>query len=143
MTSKAVFYILPADDPEARGRFLCRLVHKILNQGHKLYIQTANEADAKRIDQQLWEFQPESFIPHSLVNEDIPANIKIGWDNLRPDHKDIFVNLNLEIPEDALSFDCILEIVVQSEEVLSSTRSNYKLYQTHDIQIDTHDMRKR
>lgn len=143
MTSKADFYVLPSSDPDARGRFLCRLVDKILGLGHQIFIQTANEAEAKRIDQQLWEFQPESFIPHSLTNEDLPAKVKIGWDDQRPEHKDVFVNLNLHIPEDALQFERILEIVVQSEEVLASTRNNYKSYQANGISIDMHDMRKR
>ncbi|MFY0676290.1 MAG: DNA polymerase III subunit chi [Neptuniibacter sp.] len=143
MTSKADFYVLPSSDPEARGRFLCRLVDKILGLGHEIYIQTANEAEAKRIDQQLWEFQAESFIPHSLTSEDLPAKVKIGWDNQRPDHKDVFVNLDLDIPEDALGFDRILEVVVQTEDVLTSTRSNYKRYQSNNIQIDMHDMRSK
>ncbi|MGB0204490.1 MAG: DNA polymerase III subunit chi [Neptuniibacter sp.] len=143
MTSKADFYVLPSSDPDARGRFLCRLVDKILGLGHQIYIQTANEAEAKRIDQQLWEFQPESFIPHSLTNEDLPAKVKIGWDDQRPDHKDVFVNLNLDIPEDALGFDRIIEVVVQTEDVLTSTRKNYKLYKDHNTLIDMHDMRKK
>lgn len=143
MTSKADFYVLPSSDPDARGRFLCRLVEKILGLGHEIYIQTANEAEAKRIDQQLWEFKPESFIPHSLVEEKLPAKVKIGWDNQRLEHNDVFVNLNLDIPEDALNFERILEVVVQSEDILTSTRNNYKLYQSHGIQIDMHDMRKK
>ena len=141
MTSKADFYVLPSSDPDARGRFLCRLVDKILGLGHQIYIQTANEAEAKRIDQQLWEFQPESFIPHSLTNEDLPAKVKIGWDDQRPDHKDVFVNLNLDIPEDALQFERILEIVVQSEDVLTSTRRNYARYKQDGITPQMHDMR--
>jgi len=32
---------------------------------------------------------------------------------------------------------------VQSEDILTATRSNYKLYQTNSVQIDMHDMRKK
>ncbi len=141
MTSKADFYVLPSNDPDARGRFLCRLVSKIRALGHELYIQTANESEAKRIDQLLWEFQPEAFIPHELIGDKLNSGVQIGWDNQRPEHKDVFVNLNLDIPEDALAFDRILEIVVQSEDILTSTRSNYKVYQSSSIPIDMHDMR--
>ncbi|WP_415911551.1 DNA polymerase III subunit chi [Neptuniibacter sp. QD37_11] len=141
MTSKADFYVLPSSDPDARGRFLCRLVEKIRALGHQLYIQTANESEAKHIDQLLWEYRPEAFIPHQLVDEDLQAGVQIGWDQQRPQHKDVFVNLNLDIPEDALGFDRILEVVVQTEDVLASTRKNYKLYQSNGIQIDMHDMR--
>ena len=77
------------------------------------------------------------------MGEDLNAGVQIGWDQQRPEHKDVFVNLNLDIPEDALGFDRILEVVVQTEDVLTSTRKNYKLYQSNGIQIDMHDMRKR
>jgi DNA polymerase-3 subunit chi len=143
MTSKADFYVLPSSDPDARGRFLCRLVEKILGLGHQIFIHTADESEAKRIDQLLWEFKPESFIPHSMVTEPLPAVVKIGWQDQRPEHNDVFLNLHLDIPKDALSFNRILEIVVQREDILTSTRNNYKLYQSNGIAIDMHDMRKR
>lgn len=141
MAHKADFYVLPANDSDARGRFLCRLMEKIGTMGHHIFIHTANESEAKRIDQLLWEYKAESFIPHSLLNDDIHAKIKIGWDAQRPEHKDVFVNLHLDIPDDALAFDRILEIVVQSEDVLTSTRRNYKTYQSKQIPVDMHDMR--
>lgn len=143
MTSKADFYVLPSTDPDARGRFLCRLVEKIRALGHEIFIQTRDESEAQRIDQLLWEYRPESFIPHSLSNEEDTAGVKIGWDKQHPAHHDVYVNLDLEIPEDALNFDRILEIVVQSEDILTATRSNYKLYQKSNVQIDMHDMRKK
>lgn len=143
MTSKADFYVLPSTDPDARARFLCRLVEKIRALGHEIFIQTRDESEAQRIDQLLWEYRPESFIPHSLLSESDNAGVKIGWDAQRPAHQDVYVNLDLEIPDDALKFDRILEIVVQSEDILTATRSNYKLYQTDSVQIDMHDMRKK
>lgn len=143
MTSKADFYVLPSSDPDARGRFLCRLVEKIGALGHQIFIQAPDEAEAKRIDQLLWEYRPEAFIPHNLIGESVSSGVEIGWDNQRPQHLDVFVNLNLDIPEDALGFDRILEVVVQTEDVLTSTRKNYKRYQSNGVQIDMHDMRKR
>ncbi len=141
MASKADFYILPSSDPDARGRFLCRLAEKIGALGHKIYIQTPDESVANRIDQLLWEYRPEAFIPHTIIGGKVHANIEIGWAEQRPEHTDVFVNLSLDIPEDALQFDRILEIVVQTEDVLTATRKNYKLYQSNGIQIDMHDMR--
>lgn len=143
MTSKADFYVLPSSDPDARARFLCRLVEKIRALGHEIFIHARNETEAQRIDQLLWEYRPESFIPHSLLNETDNAGVKIGWDQQRPKHQDVYVNLDLEIPEDALKFDRILEIVVQSEDILTATRLNYKVYQNNSVQIDMHDMRKK
>ncbi|WP_286236990.1 DNA polymerase III subunit chi [Neptuniibacter halophilus] len=143
MTSKADFYVLPSSDPDARGRFLCRLVERIRALEHKIYIQAADEPEARRLDQLLWEFRPDAFIPHAMVGEQPAAEVEIGWAEQRPSHQDVFVNLNLEIPEDALQFDRILEVVVQTDDVLSATRANYKRYQSQNIPVDMHDMRKR
>lgn len=143
MTEKADFYVLPSSDPDSRGRFLCRLVEKIRALGHEIFVHTANQSEAQRIDQLLWEFRPESFIPHHLIDETPAAPIQIGWGQQRPQHKDVFINLDLDIPEDALQFGRILEIVVQSEDILTSTRANYKRYQESKIPIDMHDMRKK
>jgi DNA polymerase-3 subunit chi len=133
MTHKADFYVLPSSDPDTRGRFLCRLVEKIRALGHEIFIQTGNESEAHRIDQLLWEYRPESFIPHSLLNEEDEAGVKIGWNEQRPAHQDVYVNLDLAIPTDALKFDRILEIVVQSDDILLATRANYKQYQANDV----------
>ena len=44
------FYILPATEPEAQLNFVCRLTEKVLRKGHQIYIQAADEAQAKEID---------------------------------------------------------------------------------------------
>lgn len=138
------YYVLPASDPEARPLFLCRLCDRVLNAGSRLHIHCIDEASADHISQLLWEHKPEAFLPHSKAegeSED-SAPITLGWDSMRPLHRDAFVNLALALPEDAFSFDRVLEIVVQEPAVLEATRSNYRQYVAQGITPNMHDMRK-
>ncbi|WP_027858250.1 DNA polymerase III subunit chi [Marinobacterium jannaschii] len=142
--AQADFYVLPAAAPEARSRFLCRLVEKIQGLGHQIYIHCQDESDAEAVDQLLWEFRPDAFLPHSLIGqrpEDSP--IRLGWGNHRPNQQQVFINLALDIPDDALQFERILEVVVQTPDVLDATRRNYKRYQDNGIEIRMNDMRKK
>ncbi|MFW1678498.1 DNA polymerase III subunit chi [Pontibacter sp. JAM-7] len=141
MTSKADFYLLPNDDPEDRGRFLCRLLEKICALGHQVYIHTPDQRAAQQLDQLLWEFRPEAFIPHGLSNEQHNSAVEIGWDQQRPSHRDLFINLDQAIVEDAMDFDRIVEIVVQSPEILSATRDNFRVYKSRGINAEMHDLR--
>jgi len=142
LASKADFYLLPNDDPEDRGRFLCRLLEKVCAMGHQAYIQTEDARAAQQLDQLLWEFKPEAFIPHGLQGEDHQSAVEIGWGNQRPQHRDLFINLALDAPEDITQFDRILEIVVQSPPVLEATRQNFRRYKELGIPAEMHDLRQ-
>ncbi|MDF2181884.1 DNA polymerase III subunit chi [Neptuniibacter sp. CAU 1671] len=142
MASKADFYLLPNDDPEDRGRFLCRLLEKVCAMGHQAYIYTEDARAAQQLDQLLWEFKPEAFIPHGLSGEAHHSAVEIGWDTQRPQHRDLFINLALEAPEDITQFERILEIVVQSPPVLEATRQNFRRYKELGIPAEMHDLRQ-
>lgn len=142
MASKADFYLLPNDDPEDRGRFLCRLLEKVCAMGHQAYIHTEDARAAQQLDQLLWEFKPEAFIPHGLSGETHHSAVEIGWDTQRPQHRDLFINLALDAPEDITQFERILEIVVQSPPILEATRQNFRRYKELGIPAEMHDLRQ-
>lgn len=140
--TEADFYVLPASEPEARSLFLCRLCEKVMGLGHPIFIHCDHQSEAEHLDQFLWEFKPDAFLPHTLIGATTAAPIRIGWGKQRPDHQRVFINMALAIPEDALGFERILEIVVQETSVLAATRSNYRLYQDSQIKVRMNDMRR-
>tara|TARA_R110002095_G_scaffold157505_3_gene136643 strand:+ start:1090 stop:1521 length:432 start_codon:yes stop_codon:yes gene_type:complete len=137
------FYILATDDPQVRRRFLCRVLEKVYGLGHRVYIRAADEASAHQIDQLLWAFRADAFLPHSLIAEQLESPIEIGYGDSLPQHRDVFINLELEIAEAALEFTRIIEIVVQQEEVLAATRANYRRYQQQGYELHMNDMRRK
>ncbi|MBE9398698.1 DNA polymerase III subunit chi [Pontibacterium sp. N1Y112] len=140
--SEADFYVLPASDPEARSLFLCRLCEKVMGAGKPLHIHCGSEEEARHLDQLLWEHKPEAFLPHTLIGSESTAPITLGWDDQRPEHQQVFVNMALDLPEDALKYARILEVVVQVPDVLQATRKNYRLYQDNNITVRMNDMRR-
>ncbi|MCO4759489.1 MAG: DNA polymerase III subunit chi [Oceanospirillaceae bacterium] len=140
--SEADFYVLPASDPEARSLFLCRLCEKVMGAGKPLHIHCGSEEEAIHLDQLLWEHKPEAFLPHVLIGSEATAPITLGWGDQRPEHQQVFVNMALDLPEDALKYARILEVVVQVPDVLQATRKNYRLYQDNNITVRMNDMRR-
>ncbi|WP_210396907.1 DNA polymerase III subunit chi [Motiliproteus sediminis] len=138
---RADFYVLPAPEPEARSRFLVKLLEKILGLGRQLYIRVPNEAEMRQLDKLLWEYRADAFLPHSPLAEGLHSPIEIGYGDARPAHRDVFLNLCLELPDVALEFDRITEIVIQQPEVLDACRANYRRCQQADFEIHMNDMR--
>lgn len=135
---RADYYVLSDADQDARERFLCRLCEKILTLGLKIYIHTPSAADAERLDARLWSCRPEAFIPHGLLGSAPPAPVEIGHGDQRPTHRDLFINMALELPEDAFSFQRIMEIVCQTPEVVSALRHNYRRCQEQGLNLERH-----
>jgi DNA polymerase-3 subunit chi len=141
--SRADYYILPDSDADSRAAFLCRLCDKILSLGLRVFISTEHETAARQLDQQLWSAKADSFLPHVLLGQSPDSPIEIGWGEQLPDHRQVFVNLSGRLPDNAFHFERIVEIVVQTPEVLANLRDNYARCRDHQFEIHNHDMRRR
>ncbi|GAB0150623.1 DNA polymerase III subunit chi [Marinobacterium sp. BA1] len=141
--SRADYYILPDTEPESRAAFLCRLCEKILGLGMRVFISTEHETAARQLDQQLWTARPQSFVPHVLLGG-LPASpIEIGQGEQLPNHREVFINLSGRLPDTAFEFERIVEIVIQTPEVLAATRENYARCRDHGLELHRTDMRHR
>ncbi|MET3999985.1 DNA polymerase III subunit chi [Marinobacterium sp. MBR-109] len=141
--SRADYYILPDTEPESRAAFLCRLCEKILGLGMRVFISTEHEAAARQLDQQLWTARPQSFVPHTLLNGQPDSPIEIGWGEQLPDHREVFVNLSNRLPDTAFEFERIVEVVIQTPDVLAATRDNYARCRDRGLELHRTDMRQR
>ena len=136
------FYILPEAAEEDRFQFACRLVEKAARQGHRIYLHTRDSAAAQLLDEQLWAFRPDSFVPHQLLDDKQQAQIEIGCDTDPQHQHDLLVNLDHEVPLFFSRFERVAEIVVQDDEVIQATRKHYAFYKERGYPLHNHDMRK-
>lgn len=141
--ARADYYILPNREPESRAAFLCRLCEKILGLEMRVFISTEHELAARQLDQQLWTARPQAFIPHGLLGSEPHSPIEIGWGDQLPDHREVFINLSGQLAEQAFQFARIVEIVIQTPEVLAATRHNYARCRERGIELHRTDMRRR
>ncbi len=137
------FYILPSDDSDTRRRFLCKVLEKAHGLGHRIYIRAADETAARQLDELLWDYRSDAFLPHSLIAEQLDSPIEIGYGDSLPQHRDLYVNMAFEANELSLSFERIIEVVIQQDDILQASRDNYRQYQQRGYEIHMNDMRRK
>lgn len=132
------FYIVPEANPFI---FLCRLTEKIYRLGRKIYIH-AEEEDALKIDELLWQAEPSSFIPHQLMGESAspPPPVQIGFGTPRLIAHDVLINVAHQVPDFFHTFQRIIEIVPQNDRIKEYTRNHYRLYQQQGLSIQSHNL---
>jgi len=149
MLQQIDFYILhnPHVTTRETERFVCQLVDKIWHQGYRIYIHTDSLPRAKLLDEILWTFKQDSFIPHDIydVEEDVDmmsVPVWIGFNNKVCEQTDVLINLTTEIPEKVDNFQRIAEIVDDSNNDRQKGRERYRLYRDKDYTLKTHDIRR-
>ena len=138
------FYILSQPEEQDRMFFACRLCEKAMAQGLKIYIHTDSEQAAQEMDDLLWSYKPESFIPHAIVgideeldaDEEIPVFIGHG-ENCDVSAK-LLINLSQAIPGFHDRFERIAEIVPNSETAKSHLRERWNAYKEKGFELKHH-----
>ena len=133
--TKIDFYQIESD--EAPLLFSCRLIAKIYRMGHQIHIHTESEAQATEIDKLLWQFKPESFIPHALdtAAEEAPVRIGCGDTNEPNTHQEVLVNLSGAVPHFFSRFERVAEVVPLNTNSREAARDNYKFYKDRGYEI--------
>lgn len=137
------FYVLSADNVEAQHHFVCRLTEKAVKHGNRVMIAARDKEESEQLDEKLWTYRPESFVPHALGHEKelsstTPVVIQYGEDN--PEHHDLLINLCMSVPEQFSRFKRLAEIVIQDENSLKASRESYAFYKVRGYPINTHKL---
>jgi DNA polymerase III subunit chi len=131
------FYILQDHEAEARWLFSCRLIEKAHRLGHQVLVAVDSVADAEYLDDLLWRFNPESFVPHRRLDaqDQPPAPIEITANQECGEHHDVLVNLSRQVPEHFSRFQRLSEVVIQDPLVLQSTREHFSFYKSRGYPV--------
>ncbi len=136
------FYLLAGTEEQDSLLFTCRLVEKAFQLGHAVFIHAQNEAQAKTLDELLWSYKEDRFLPHNLRhNKPEGSPIEIGYTEDAGDHHDLLINLADRIPECFGRFARVAEIVVNQESSRLQSRENFRFYRQRGFLLHTHDMR--
>lgn len=134
------FYVVQAAEAGQRLQVAARLADKAFGQGHRIYINAENKAQAAALDELLWSFRPASFLPHALAGEEHGDQIAIGWGQDPGNHNDLLINLQLEIPAFFSRFQRVAEVVTQDEDSLAALRKSWVFYKERGYQMEKHDL---
>lgn len=139
---KIDFYILPEATANARLQFACRLVEKAYKQKHTIYIHAEDQSMAHELDEMLWTYRDDSFLPHNLYGDgpDPAPPIQIGFDAIPEKPKGILLNLSTQVPTFHLQFARVLELIANNTSAQEMGRERYRFYRSQNFEINTHKL---
>jgi DNA polymerase-3 subunit chi len=139
---KIDFYILPEAHANARLLFACRLIEKAYKQKHTVYIHTEDRETAHKLDELLWTYRDDSFLPHNLYGDgpEPAPPIQIGFDVVPEKHRDILINLHSQIPEFHSQFARILELIANDAPAQETGRERFRFYRSQNFEMYTHKL---
>ncbi len=137
---RADFYLLTTDSAEERLLVACRLLEKAYQREHRVFVYCDNQNAAHTIDELLWTFKAESFIPHNLQGEgpEPPPPIQIGHGEEPRGFNDILLNLAITIPPFYARFKRVIEIIAATDPAKEIGREHYKTYRAYGLTLHTH-----
>lgn len=122
------FYILPGNDAGARLTYACRLAAKAWREGHRIYLNCQDRAQAEALDQRLWSFSAASFVPHQLAGEGSDAPLLLAWGADAGGQQSLLINLASTVPAFFERFARIAEVVDQDPQTRDALRASYRFY---------------
>ena len=133
--SNALFYILdeqhksPSDLLPAHLAQACLIAAFYYSQHKKVFIYTENQQDAFLVDEYLWQFDGDSFVPHNLLGEGprYGSPVEISWEP--PIHpRAVLINLSLNVPDFSNNFQQIIDFVPSEDNLKTYARKRYTQY---------------
>ncbi|WP_300725861.1 DNA polymerase III subunit chi [Pseudomonas sp.] len=140
--TKVDFYILPSADPSARLDFACKLTDKAWRLGHRVYLQCSDGAQRQALDERLWRFKGESFVPHSHSEDEPDGVIVMGLTAAPASHRDLLINLDLKVPACFNRFARIAEVVVEDPAIRQAARESFRFYREQGYPLQDHKLQR-
>ncbi|MBB1087992.1 DNA polymerase III subunit chi [Lysobacter sp. SG-8] len=140
--ARADFYLIAK--PRFREeplRLVCELVKRAYEKGLPTLVLARDAAQAEQLDDLLWSFEPDAFIPHQIAGLDMDedeADVLIAAPDADVPLRPIVVNLRDGAVEG--TFERVLEVVPADESARGPLRERWKQYQARGIDLNKHDM---
>ena len=148
--TRVTFYLLDSQGQNAE-QFACRLIDKAWRGGLPMHIHTFDESSCQSMDQLLWSWREDSFLPHGIISETqgiTPENlllakqspITLGFNNPALELKRLLINLSPDVPEFFKDFSRVCEVVVQNPDQKAVSRAKFRAYRQAGIEPEVHNM---
>ena len=129
------FYTIPDRDESAKFRFACKLAADSFYNGERTHIYTSDLEQAQFIDDCLWGYPVDSFVPHDIWTKDqVETFVTIGYPSNTPGRGDVLINVTRNVPDFAGEFSTIREIVMANERDAGRIRYSEYLLLDMDLQ---------
>jgi DNA polymerase-3 subunit chi len=138
------FYVLPEGTDASAVMTACKLCDKAVAAGSRVYVHASDAGLLDEMDGALWSFRQGGFLSHerykgSAIEEPQPA-ILMGLTEPPASHRDVMLNLGIEIPSWFSSFERLLEIVSGDTAQRAQSRERYKFYRDRGYELKSHNL---
>ncbi len=136
------FYLLSDSQPQAVWLVACRLLEKAYLRGHRVFVYCESQENAEQLDEMLWTYKDDSFIPHNLQGEgpEPPPPVQIGYGSEPRGFNDILLNMSTTIPPYFSRFRRVMEIVAADDAAKDLSRNHYREYRAAQCELHTHNV---
>ncbi|MFO1474626.1 MAG: DNA polymerase III subunit chi [Lysobacterales bacterium] len=139
---RADFYLI--DKPRFRAEpllLVCELARKASDAGHPLLVLARDAAQAEALDDLLWSFDPDAYVPHQIAGADADedeAAVLIAPPGVDAPLRPLLLNLRDAAPQGA--FERVLEVVPADRAARDPLRERWKHYQSLGFELKKYDM---
>ncbi len=111
----------------AWDQVVCRLCQKAWDGRQPTLLLTEGPEQSRHLDQRLWTFADDSFVPHDLDEEDGFVTPILIHDRPEPrGHRHLLINLSPEVPDYFAQFERVIELVTDDNR--ARARQHYSFY---------------
>lgn len=131
------FYLLADSDEIARQRFASRWAHRAVSEGKRVHMRVDRDL-AEALDDLLWDYPPEQFLPHALLADANGEPVTVGTPDEAPPHRELLLNLHSDIAPDFQRFERVAEVILAPER--AAARGKYRTYRDRGYPLFHHEL---
>lgn len=133
------FYVFENAQEQQINVALCHLVEKWYSERLTVAILCQSIQDAQKLDELLWSFNDQSFVPHELLTPAPTAAPVLLCHDLAAlkQPMDVIINLSTSIITAIQPTQFIAEIVFPEQTMQQLARDHYKQYRDLGLQLKT------
>jgi DNA polymerase-3 subunit chi len=139
---RADFYLI--DKPRFREEpllLVCELARKATDAGQHTLVLVRDAAQAEALDDLLWSFDPDAYVPHQIAGMDEDeeeAAVLIAAPDADAPLRPLLINLRDAAPSGG--FERVLEVVPADPAARGPLRERWKHYQSLGFELKKYDM---
>ena len=136
------FYVVSRSEPDAVLSTACRLAEKAFRLKHRVFINAASRDQATALDQLLWTFRDDSFVPHCRAGAGTTRDdpVRIGCGEAPDAPFDVLINLGGDVPLWSRESARIAEIVGADPLSRAAGRKRYRHYRDEGCELESHTL---
>lgn len=108
-------------------QLVCQLCQKAYDGKQLTLLLTRDPDQSRHLDQKLWTFRDDSFLPHDTEESEQPPSPILIHDDPEPrGNRQLLINLSPEVPDYFAQFERVIELV--TDENRQTARQHYSFY---------------